>query len=436
MQSAVRILFCLAFVVSVAFKSAAQPPDISRWQGGTANVQSQGFNKGDPLRLTWGFAALGTSINDSAFSGFANSANNLQTRLNTIYGNQATWQPLFQSSFDRWSAVSGLSFQMEAADDGADYIVNGNQSLLGAIGVRADIRIGGKALDGSGGVLAYNFFPEVGDMVVDTSDGIFDNTASNSAILRFVLAHEIGHGLGMPHVISSDQAFLLEPSLQAGFDGPAYHDILVAQSGYGDALEKSNNGLGNDVVGNATNLGTIVIGGNASIGNDARNLLTNVNTTDFISIDGDTDTDFFSFSVNSSGFVNITLDSLGFTYRAGPQSNGVEVNFNTTQRSDLRFSLFGPDGVSLLASVNSFGLGLTESLTGFNLGSAGTYFVRVQGTGNVDASTLDTQFYGLNIAFITSVPEPSSFVLLAIIGSVAAGQRVIRKRRELTKPQQ
>ncbi len=32
----------------------------------------------------------------------------------------------------------------------------------------------------------------------------------------------------------------------------AYHDILVAQRGYGDALEKSNGGLGNDTADNAT----------------------------------------------------------------------------------------------------------------------------------------------------------------------------------------
>ena len=101
------------FVAVCGLNAIAQPPNIARWSGGTANTQSQGFNMGDPLKLTWGFAALGTSINDSAFNGgFANAPNDLQTRLNTIYGNQATWQPLFQAAFDRWSAVSGVSFQM------------------------------------------------------------------------------------------------------------------------------------------------------------------------------------------------------------------------------------------------------------------------------------------------------------------------------------
>ncbi len=418
----------LCLFAAVPNSAWAQPPDIFRWSGSTAIAPTQGYNQGDPLRLTWGFAALGTAINDVQFSGFADAPNNLQTRLNQIYGNQATWQPLFQSSFDRWSAISGLSFQLESNDDGAAYIVNTNQSPIGVVGTRADIRIGGKALNGDSGVLAYNYFPNVGDMVIDTNDNFFNNTASNSQALRFVLAHELGHALGIEHLTSSDQNFLMEPFYQSSFDGPAYHDILMAQRGYGDALEKSNLGLGNDTVATATSLGTLVFNSNVSIGNDARNLTVSSTATDFISIDSNTDTDYFSFNIGSAGLVDVSLEALGFTYQAGPQG-GMESDFNTRTRSDLRFSLFGTDGLTLLADVNSFGLGLAESLSGFNLGSAGTYYVRVQGTSNVDTTLIDTQFYGLNIGFITAVPEPSSLILVGVLGSTGALQLVARKRR-------
>ncbi len=423
-----NILFavvCLILVANVG--TQAQPPDISRWTGGTAIAPVQGYNMGDPLRLTWGFAAPNTLINDAAFSGYANAPNNLQTRLDQIYGSQAVWQPLFQSTFNRWSAISGLSFDYEPNDDGISYVVNTNQAPLGLVGTRADIRIGGKALDGNGGTLAYNYFPSVGDMVIDTNDNFYDNTTSDSQVLRFILAHELGHALGMEHVTSADQSFLLEPTYQSSFDGPAYHDILVAQRGYGDALEKTNGGLGNDSVSNATSLGTLVFNSNASIGNDARNLLVSANATDFLSIDSDTDRDYFSFNIESAGLLNVSLEALGFTYLAGPQG-GSESLFDTRVRSDLRFSLFGTDGLTLLADVNSFGLGLAETLTGFNLGSAGTYFLRVQGSSNPDVTQLDTQFYGLNVGFITAVPEPSSMVLLGVFASAGALRVSMRRR--------
>src|SRR4051794_20088510 len=139
----------LLLVVAPLFTTPAfaQPPGISRWSGNAAITPPQGYSQGSPLTLTWGFMALGTPINDSAVSGFPNANNNLQTRLNTIYGSQATWQPIFQSVFNRWSSLGGLTYQFESADDGST--INGNTGdQRGVLGVRADVRIGGKPLDG------------------------------------------------------------------------------------------------------------------------------------------------------------------------------------------------------------------------------------------------------------------------------------------------
>ena len=41
-----------------------------------------------------------------------------------------------------------------------------------------------------------NFFPNNGDMVIDTGDNFYNSTGSNSLRLRNVLAHEAGHGVG------------------------------------------------------------------------------------------------------------------------------------------------------------------------------------------------------------------------------------------------
>ena len=107
-----RLLLASAAAVFFATTSFAQspPPNISRWSGNTALVQPQGFSQGSPLTLTWGFMALGAAINGDG--SFPDGNNNLQTRMDAIYGagTQATiWQPLFQSTFDRWSSISGLS---------------------------------------------------------------------------------------------------------------------------------------------------------------------------------------------------------------------------------------------------------------------------------------------------------------------------------------
>lgn len=418
-----RSVSCLAVLcwIGLVNVGVAQPPwnDGDRWSGFTAITPAQGYGQGSPLTLTWGIVPDGTSINDSAFSGFANANSNLKARLNTIYGNQGVWQPLFQSVFDRWSSISGLSYQFEANDDGQAYIVNGNQTPLGVLGVRPDIRIGGKALDGNSGVLAYNFFPEFGDMVIDTNDTFFNTTSSGSLRLRNVVAHEHGHGLGMDHMNSNNSAQLMEPFFDSSFDGPQYHDILAAHRYYGDVNEKSFAGLGNDVSTRATALGNVGIG--ISIGNDARNLVVASTEVDFVSIDDTSDTDFYSFTVASQGNINIFLEALGVTYGATGDPGAGNTPFNTAQRSNLALTLFGTNGTTILQTINANGLGGNETIN-FNLGAAGTYFVRVTGTDNADASSLDTQFYGLTLDYI-AVPEPGSLALSALGGLLAVFSR-------------
>jgi hypothetical protein len=407
-NSALFATLVILFLVTLANTTIAQPPNYFRWTGGTAIPPTQGnFNQGTPLTLTWGFMALGTPINDSANSGFANANNNLQTRLNQIYGNQNTWLPLFQSVFDRWSSISGLSFQFEPNDDGA--AIGGNSFPGGQLGVRADIRIGGKPLDGNSGVLAYNYFPNVGEMIIDTNDNFYNNTTSNSIRLRNVVSHELGHGLGMPHVQSNNSSFLMQPSINLSFDGPQFHDILAAQHMYGDALEKSNGGLGNDTAARATPLGIVTEGNPISIGNSARSFNVAPTATDFISIDSQTDIDFYSFTVTTPGLVEVLLEPLGFTYNITPQNGNGNVPFDTRRRSDLSLALFDTDGATILQLVNDGGLGVDEFLS-FDLDSEGTYFLRVTGVNNPDSIALNTQFYGLTISFVP-IPEPTAILL-------------------------
>ncbi len=398
-------------LTSTAF--AQGPPDISRWfgNGTTAIAPVQGHSLGSPLTLTWGFLRDGNHVDGGGAAG-----SSLISSFDATFGagpggsdlTLRPWFTHFQNSFNRWSQVSGLSYQYETNDDGANQ--NDNFANRGILGVRADIRIGARAMAPGSNVLAYNFFPNGGDMVINTNFmSSFGNSTNNYRYLRNVVMHEHGHGIGCDHCDSNNAGFLMEPFIQTGFDGPQFHDILLAQRGYGDVYEKSNGGLGNDIAARATPLGAISHGGSVSIGNDARDLSVGANEVDFVSIDSQTDTDFFSFSISSSSMVNVLLESLGPTYNVGSQG-GSQVSFNTKERSDLSLALFDVNGTSMLASSNTSGFGGNESIN-FNLMNAGTYFLRVTGLNNPD-SYFDTQMYGLSVT--AAVPEPATFAVLGL----------------------
>ena len=402
LQRLVLSLFVfLTFATQVAI---AQPPGIRRWGGNTATNQAQGFRQGDPLVLTWSIAPNQTTLTNG-------DGSDLISFLDGIYnGGIDEYQPILQSAIGRWAEVSGLTIEFEPNDDGVTF--SNRNSAAGRLGVRGDIRFGGRAIDGDFGVLAFAVFPTAGDVTIDTDDSFYSNVRTNSLGLRNVIAHEFGHALGFftgGHVVSRDTDQLLEPNLTRAFDGPQYHDILSAQRGYGDNLET---GLGNDTVGNATQLGSLVDGELLVIGESAHRTGTSAlfdaqptgieirpDEVDFISIDDQTDTDVFSFSVPENGTVNILLDTLGETYSAGTQNQNNEIRFDTSRRVNLNLQLLGTDGQTVLGISNSGALGSDEVLFGIPVDAGGTYFVRVSGVNNSDALTLDTQFYGLGLTF-------------------------------------
>ena len=372
---------------------------------------------GDPLHLTWGIVNDGLNI--PGYIGEGAAPSDLRARLIGIYGSEAAYLTHFQSVFDRWAAISGLEYTYEATDDGATFA---NSS--GVAGVRADVRIAGHPIDGNSGILAYNFFPDSGDMVIDTNDSFYDNTTNNSLRLRNVLSHEHGHGLGMEHVESSTDRYLMEPFASTAFDGPQHHDILIAHRGYGDVNEKSNSQQGNDTAALATGLGLIADGTTVSRGQDATKETVADSDTDFYSIDDETDTDFWSFEIASASLVDINLEALGYVYNIDEQNGGGGGDFDTRARSNLDLALFDTDGTTLLGSSNVTGFGGNEQLTGVQLENAGTYFVRVRGADNDDSISVDTQFYGLtvNVAAI-AIPEPATFGLLSLGGLALVSRR-------------
>ena len=357
---------------------------------------------GTPVTLTWSISRDGQ---DFTFVGVTPSdlVSFLDTRWST--GGPATsfetrrWFDPLKQGFERWGEVSGLTYVYEPND-------SGSFGANGVLGVRGDIRVGGIDIDGSGGTIARNFFPNSGEMVFDTTE-MFALDPDDSILnrrFRNVVSHEHGHGLGLEHIIDDvpGATFLLNPSLSIAFDGPQFHDILAVQRGYGDPLEKNG---GNDTLANATPLGAIASGAPAGVGFDTPDLGgdpsgISIEQTDFISIDDNSDTDFFQFSVDGPSTAMIVLNPRGPSYGAVIQDNPqlATSEFNASEQSDLVLAVFDSSGI-LLAEFDNSGAGGDEVGSNISLSEAGDYFVRVTGKANA------IQMYSLEVSVTSGVTQ-------------------------------
>ena len=376
--SSVAILFLL---------SATQLPHAAgyilnqRWSSTATN--GNGLGLGDPTTITWSIMPDGSNIPGEGTSDLISFLDNVIGGSGGADLTQRPWFPAFEASFARWDALSGVTYVYEPNDDGVNH-----DSLPGQLGVRGDARIGGTFLDGQSGVLAYNYFPDSGDMALDTGDSNFyGNTQQNSIRLRNVLMHEAGHGLGYSHVESNDSGFLMEPFINISFDGPQFDEIRGIHRGYGDRWEENG---GNDTIGSAISLGSAGVGMTTlAIGTDASDdTVVAASDVDFVSIDDNGDADFFSFSVDNAGTADFRLSPKGATYFQGPQG-GSQSLFNAKTVSDLTLSIYDSNQ-SLVQTVDNAGVGNDELLDGFALDQAGTYFARVTGdANNVQLYTLE-----------------------------------------------
>jgi serralysin len=368
-----RVLLLTVIVLHFAATPSASAYFVdNRWSNTASGATG---SQGSPIKLTWSIVPEGTNV--------SGGKSKLISFLDTTFGAgpggtnlaQRPWYTLFSQSFDRWSQLSGVTFAYESHDDGTTH--NAGSGLLG---FRGDIRIAGANIDGAGGTLAQTSYPNFGDMLIDTSDGdTFSSLSPGYLWFRNTVTHEIGHALGLKHVITSPTStFLMEPNISPNFDGPQLDDILGVQSFYGDALEKTNSGQGNDTVAHATGLGSIATGSSKSIGASATSLAVLPSATDFVSIDSNTDTDFYSFSVTGPTRLSATLIPRGGTYTQGPQGGSLS-SFNASAQNDLTLAIYGTNGTTQLALANSAPAGQQEIRSNLALPAAGQYYVRITG---------------------------------------------------------
>jgi serralysin len=404
-----RHLWSALAVCAVVAANARAYDAVDRWAV-TATDGSTG-NPGTPITVTWSLAPDGTTLPTATSS-------SLISFLDGLFGagpggaNYALrpWFTLFEQSFTRLGELAGVTYVYESHDDGIFPLPGrsfSNALAAGVLGVRGDVRIGGKAFTSPDeNALAVNFFPDYGEMMFNVNQGGFlSNSTNDFRAFRNTVMHEAMHGLGAGHVVSTGSRFLIEPTLGTVFEGPQLDDILVLQKLYGDVLEKNT---GNDSYLSATSLGAVSIAQGQMRGTLGDSTVVDKTETDFLSIDNASDEDYFSFTIADALEVTLDVTPKGAAYSIRKEIESSEYPYNSRLLNDLSLTLFDSTGAAQIGAIaNSTGLGGSENIVR-NL-APGTYFARVSGVFN------DVQLYQISVA--AAPPGPDDLVWLGDLGS-------------------
>ena len=279
----------------------------------------------------------------------------------------------------------GATFVYEEADDGVEMSTNNR----GVLGVRGDIRLGARALDGNSGTLAFAFSPNYGDVVFDSADSTLTNTASNSLRLFNIITHELGHSMGLDHVCPINRTKLMEPSLTTVFRGVKFDEFQSLQRLYGDTWERGESDRENDSVETASDL---VL--------EVSELL----SVPRLSLDDNVDHDFFRFEANQYERLSVRVIPGEGSYLEGGDTNlgcSPGVLFNSGAVQDLVIRLLAPDGTTELLMVDESGLGGEEEIELFTLPESGDFLLEIDG----DTSNA-AQLYELEVQLDEAIDAP------------------------------
>ena len=317
---------------------------LRRWESGSY-LATPGSSTlvGDPVTITWSYLPDGTGLELGCNTNTA-APSDLIHFLTTIFGGgpavpgdytTAPWHPTFVAAFAEWETRSGLHFVYEPNDDGAPAAdPDLHDHAYGQLGVRGDIRIGGRSVDGAGGILACAQFPYNGEIIFDTNDSYYGNevNADGSVSDAFfnIIAHEIGHALGVLHHLSANHQELMEPYVQNSFRGLQHAGELAANHYYGDRYE---NGI------TPTPL-------------PLADLTTGVN----LSLDAATDVDHYLIAPEVSSTLTLAVTPRGLTnYSHQSSISQPSQTVNTTANAALRLRVFNAATNTLLATSSGGG---------------------------------------------------------------------------------
>jgi hypothetical protein len=336
----------------------------TRWSLGGSSSQ------GSPVTIRWSICPDGLAMPNE---GLGPGPNNINAKMISTFGSVEAGKVIFRQVFQRWSELTGITYT-ELSDDGAAWGSSGSAT-------RGDVRIAAHSFTNND-VLAYNFFPgggTGGDMVINSGISWGPST-NNWRSLRNIMMHEHGHGIGLNHVCPIADTKLMEPYLSVAFDGPQHDDIRGGQRHYGDYMENDDTPATANMVPNAT-------------GNSFMQLL---------SLDNNTDVDWWKFAGQANMQVEIKVFPVGFTYLAGPETTqcntGSSVNSLTVLNPQIQ--LYRNNGTDLIATQNAGGAGVTETLTA-TLTTTEMHHFKISAAN----ATSNIQMYALSVT-ITPGPPP------------------------------
>jgi hypothetical protein len=385
----------------------------NRWTNTATDGTNLNLSPGSSVVLTWSLVPDGTPVGSQD----SPTSSGLIAWLDDLYGNGSggtnlslrPWFQYFQQSFDRVSALSGITFvydpQLAAfpVTDDAMYFFSHYYQVPGVLGLRGDLRIGGfpdgNAFDSYLGATWLE--PNNGDITLNTNENSHfalpqrgvDRKNYTYLPLRNVLMHETLHAVGINHVQSTDAAFLMETFYQSAFDGPQLDDVLGLQRLYGDRYEKNG---GNNTYESATPLGTLSPAQPIAIGALGSSSVVQPTETDFVSVSANTDADVYNFTLSTALDVRLVLAPRGTNYLMGPAVY-YDTPFNSLTLNDLALELFDQDGATRLAFADVNPAGLAEEI--LRRLRPGTYYARITGSQNY------VQLYGLNLT--ATEPNPN-----------------------------
>jgi hypothetical protein len=352
---------------------------------------------GSPVTIRWSFIPDGVSISSGAGEPVSNST--LFATFDAAFssqGGRTIWANRFVQAFARWSQLSGNVYTRIRSgssdwDDGAAW------GTAGSAGLRGDVRIGGHPIDGASGILAYNYFPLNGDMVLDTNDavGFFSIAANQHRAMRNVIMHEHGHGTGLQHSCSINANILMYPSTSGSpsYDGPQQDDIRGEQSLYGDV-----NGVTVSIA-QATDLGRV--SAYSRLGPYGVTPLPTTGVADanssVLSIDPASTSDSYKITTDSPVTLSVAVAPIGSSYQnaaqAGDGSCPTTGTANALAARTLGITILGSDGTTQMGTASAPSAGLAVSIDSVGLPTPGVYYIQVSA-----AAGSGVQSYTLSIA--------------------------------------